>query len=127
MRLNQVTVAITDLPRSIAFYSGLGLIQIVGEGDRYARFLCPDGDSTFSIERSDGVVPHSTTTIYFECADLDARVADLAARGYRFDEPATDRPWLWREARLRDPDGNPICLFLAGTNRVDPPWRLPAI
>jgi hypothetical protein len=31
---------------------------------------------------------------------------------------------LWREAHLRDPDGNMLCLFYAGKNRLDPPWRL---
>ena len=31
---------------------------------------------------------------------------------------------LWREARLRDPSGNPICLFAAGANRLNPPWRI---
>jgi GNAT superfamily N-acetyltransferase len=31
---------------------------------------------------------------------------------------------LWREANVRDPDGNTICLFQAGLNRRFPPWRL---
>jgi hypothetical protein len=34
-------------------------------------------------------------------------------------------PYLWREAFLRDPDGNVIVLFSAGENRLNPPWRLP--
>jgi hypothetical protein len=33
-------------------------------------------------------------------------------------------PWLWREARLRDPDGHRVCLYRAGQNRKNPPWRL---
>jgi hydroxymethylpyrimidine/phosphomethylpyrimidine kinase len=33
-------------------------------------------------------------------------------------------PWLWREARLRDPSGNEICLYHAGANRRFPPWRI---
>jgi catechol 2,3-dioxygenase-like lactoylglutathione lyase family enzyme len=36
------------------------------------------------------------------------------------------RPWLWREARLVDPSGNVICLYHAGANRLDPPWRVGA-
>ena len=36
----------------------------------------------------------------------------------------TDQPWLWREAYLNDPDGNPLCLYHAGENRLNPPWRL---
>ena len=27
------------------------------------------------------------------------------------------------QARLKDPDGNEICLYHAGVNRLDPPWR----
>jgi hypothetical protein len=42
-----------------------------------------------------------------------------------FDTPPADQRWLWREARLRDPDGHELCLFHAGDNRLNPPWRLP--
>ncbi|TFH21348.1 MAG: VOC family protein [Myxococcales bacterium] len=122
MRLNQVTVGVTDLARAVAFYERLGLEQIVASPPDYARFLCPDGNSTFSLERIDW--PTSTTVVYFECDDLDSVVARLAATGIELEQEPTDQPWLWREARLRDPDGNPICLFTAGTNRVDPPWRI---
>ena len=43
----------------------------------------------------------------------------------RFEQDPTDQPYLWREAILRDPDGNVLFLFSAGENRLDPPWRLP--
>ena len=36
----------------------------------------------------------------------------------------TDQSWLWREAYLKDPDGNLICLYHAGANRRFPPWRI---
>ena len=35
-----------------------------------------------------------------------------------------DQRWLWREAYLRDPAGNLLCLYCAGENRLFPPWRL---
>jgi hypothetical protein len=35
-----------------------------------------------------------------------------------------DRPYLWREAVLRDPSGNRIKLYHAGENRLNPPWRV---
>jgi hypothetical protein len=41
-----------------------------------------------------------------------------------FERRPVDQPWLWREARLRDPDGNWLCLLRAGENRLVPPWRL---
>ena len=123
MRLNQVTLAVVDLERSVAYYRRLGLRQIVASED-YARFAFPDGDSTLSLERADAV-PASVTTIFFECDNLDATVTRLKASGVRFDQDPVDQPWLWREARLHDPDGNRLCLFHAGVNRLDPPWRVP--
>jgi hypothetical protein len=41
-----------------------------------------------------------------------------------FEHGPIDQSWLWREARLRDPDGHVICLFSAGENRINPPWKL---
>jgi catechol 2,3-dioxygenase-like lactoylglutathione lyase family enzyme len=124
VRLNQVTIHVTDLQRSVAFYTTLGLKQIVGS-ERYARFVCPEGDATFSIEVTDHVPAEAGDVIYFECDDLDADVLALAQRGVVFDMQPTDQSWLWREAYLHDPDGHVLCLFHAGSNRLNPPWRLP--
>ena len=49
MNLNQVTVASTDVARAIEFYSKLGLKLIVKSPPKYARFECPEGQSTFSV------------------------------------------------------------------------------
>ena len=124
MRMNQVTVAVTEISRAFEFYKGLGLLPIVGGLDQYARFVCPDGDSTFSIHRAEAVPSPAATVVYFECEDLDGKVAELKGKGYRFEVEPVDQSWLWREAYLRDPDGNRICLFSAGENRLNPPWRL---
>ena len=124
MNLNQVTVAVTDVPRAIAFYQRLGLKLIVESLPDYARFVCPDGLASFSLSREAHVVAGSTL-VYFECAELDAEVARLQAEGVTFEQLPQDQPWLWREAYLCDPDGNRICLYRAGENRLNPPWRLP--
>jgi catechol 2,3-dioxygenase-like lactoylglutathione lyase family enzyme len=97
VRLNQVPVAVSDLDRSVAFYGRLGLEQIVA-GDGYARFACPDGDSTFSIHQAP-TVSASATTVYFECEDLAAMVSALQGDGVVFARGPVDQPWLWREAR----------------------------
>ena len=127
MRLNHVTVAVSDIERAVEFYKRLGLIQIVTSYPTYARFACPDGDSTFSLHGlgPDATVPPQTTSVHFECADLDARVAELKQKGVVFEQDPVDQPYLWREAILKDPDGNTIFLFFAGENRLNPPWRLP--
>lgn len=125
MNLNQISLPATDMDRSIAFYRAMGFTLIVHTHARYARFECPEGDSTFSLHLVDGPAPGTGVVVYFECLDLDARVAALQARGFEFTRLPTDERWLWREARLEDPAGNMLCLFRAGENRRNPPWRLP--
>lgn len=126
MNLNQVTVPSTDVARSITFYTTLGLRLIVENLPTYARFECPNGDATFSVSLGEHGNADGGVVVYFECADLDATVAALQQRGVHFDDAPHDQRWLWREAHLRDPDENRICLYVAGNNRRNPPWRITA-
>jgi catechol 2,3-dioxygenase-like lactoylglutathione lyase family enzyme len=123
VRLNQVTIGALDLSNSEQFYTTLGLHLIVKD-DHYLRFECPEGGSTFSVELVTSVPSDEQVTIYFESDDLDGLCHHLAAEGLSFDQTPQDMPWLWREARLTDPDGHHLCLFRAGVNRKNPPWRL---
>ena len=125
MNLNQVTVPCLDLERSVAFYRALGLDLIVHDPPKYARFVCPVGNATFSLHLADRVESSSAPVVYFELDDVDAKVRELAAVGIRAETEPRDQEWLWREATFRDPAGNVICLYHAGKNRLDPPWRLP--
>lgn len=122
--LNQVTVSVKDVERSIAFYQLLGFKLIVKALPNYARFECAGGDATFSLHASDEA-GSSNTWLYFESESLDDDVRKLLAQGVVFESLPTDQTWLWREARLKDPDGNQLILYHAGRNRKDPPWRLP--
>jgi catechol 2,3-dioxygenase-like lactoylglutathione lyase family enzyme len=124
MQLNQVTVGSTDLERSETFYRTLGLNLIVKDR-HYLRFECPNGESTFSVDLVDDLPDGEQVTVYFESDDMDGEYERLTRTGIEFEHPPTDMPWLWREARLRDPDGHRLCLFHAGENRKSPPWRLP--
>ena len=125
MNLNQVTVPALDIEISAAFYRDLGLRQIVS-APHYARFECPSGNATFSIHKVDSAAVGLGVVVYFECADLDAQVALLQKKGFEFSQMPTDQAWLWREARLSDPSGNALCLYWAGENRRNPPWRIDA-
>jgi catechol 2,3-dioxygenase-like lactoylglutathione lyase family enzyme len=124
MNLNQVTLLSNDLPRMVEFYTTLGLVLIVDSIPRYARFECPDGESTFSLHHSDEQFELNPTWLYFECDQLNRTVQELLAKGLTFLEMPRDQDWLWREARLSDPDGNTIILYHAGDNRKNPPWRV---
>jgi len=126
MNLNQITVPSLDLVKSIPFYEKLGLKLIVRSLPNYARFECPDGDATFSIHQSEKLPSGDGIYVYFECNDLDNYVSSLIDKGIVFDELPSDKSWLWREARLKDVDGNQLILFYGGENRLNPPWRIQA-
>ena len=101
------------------------------------RFAPPAGGGVGSFSGPDNSDNAGPTTVLVDmspdlreqlidaqCEDLDATVARLKHRGLEFDHEPKDQPWLWREARLRDPAGNVIVLFHAGENRRFPPWRV---
>ena len=125
MNLNQITVPVTSLSASIAFYESLGLKLIVRSDPEYARFICSAGDSTFSLHRVDvSTSGENGVWVYFEVEDVDKTVAELEAKGVKIEEMPEDKPWLWREARIKDPDGNVVIVYRAAEMRKDPPWRL---
>ena len=125
MELNQVTIPALDVAASVAFYRNMGFPLIV-DAPRYARFKSTVGSATFSVHQVGAMAEPPKTVIYFECGALDRQVAALEAKGFEFAQAPRDEPWLWREARLVDPAGNLICLYHAGENRLDPPWRVGA-
>lgn len=124
MNLNQITIPSVNLSASVTFYKKLGLKLIVDSVPRYARFECPGGDSTFSVHRVDRLPTRDGIIVYFELDELDSTVKNLGDEGIEFEELPTDKDWLWREARLKDPDGNQLIMYHAGENRKNPPWRI---
>lgn len=120
VRLNQVTVGASDIVESETFYREFRL-ELIVRNDHYLRFVCPDGGSTFSVDLVNVVDHDEQVTVYFEVDDVDAEYDRLGHNGLEFEHPPADMPWLWRGARLRDPDGHRLCIFDAGDNRVHPP------
>ena len=124
MNLNQVTIPVLDIEAAIAFYEKLGLQLIVKSLPEYARFLCPAGQSTFSLHRV-GVLPKGEGIwIYFEVENINKTVQDIQSKEIVFETLPTAQPWLWTEASLKDIDNNHIIIYHAGNNRINPPWRI---
>lgn len=124
MNLNQITIPSKNLTLAIRFYETLGLKLIVKDIPNYARFHCTDGNSTLSIQLVEKLPIGEGIHIYFECKFLDEFVNELLNKGIRFYEMPNNKNWLWREARLKDPDNNYLVLYYAGENRLNPPWKL---
>ncbi len=121
------------MAEAVTFYQCMGF-ELIVDTPHYARFLCPEGNATFSLSLADKpqqtatnsstVTPSSSTTIYFEHEQLDTLVAALIEKGIVFEQLPQDMRYLWREAVLFDPSGNKIKLYWAGENRINPPWRV---
>ena len=124
MRLNQLTLPSTDVIRGRDFYIRLGFTLIVDAPPHYMRLEAPEGGTTLSLHQVETPPVGPNIVVYLESDTLDADVARLKAAGFVFFAEPEDQSWLWREARLRDPDGNEICLYHAGENRLNPPWRV---
>jgi hypothetical protein len=54
---------------------------------------------------------------YILSAELDNYVNELLSKGIILDELPADKPYLWREAKLKYPDGNWLIIYMTGVNR----------
>jgi len=124
MNLNQITLPSLNLEKAVAFYQNLGFKLIVESLPRYARFECLTGGSTFSLHLVDKLAIGTGISVYFEVENLNETVKKLTHKGIVFDQLPTEQPWLWKEAYLKDPDGNQLIIYSAGANRKNPPWRI---
>ncbi len=107
---------------AVKFYRTLGFTQIV-DTPHYARFSCPEGDSTFSLSlESEFFENHSV--IYFENDNLEQLCQQLIKKGIVFEQQPTEQRYLWKEAILKDSSGNKIKLYKAGENCLNPPWKV---
>lgn len=123
MNLNQITLPSSNIAESIAFYKRMGFKQIV-DSEAYARFESIEGDATFSVEYSESISNLHAMVIYFEVENLTSTYNKLLKKGISFNGLPEKEPWLWEEVRLTDPTGNEICIYHAGSNRKNPPWRI---
>ena len=112
MRMLHLGLRVSDLEQSLAFYTALGYAELGGVPDTEFGSLTmlqlPD-DPFVSLElvhdperpvEDVGAVNH----LVVQVDDLDATIADLAARGVAAEPPAEPGPRI-RTSWLTDPDG----------------------
>ncbi|HEX4813670.1 MAG TPA: VOC family protein [Nonomuraea sp.] len=112
MRMLHLGLRVTDLERSLAFYTAVGYIQLgmvpeTGFGS-LTMLKLPD-DPFVSLELVyDPARPVKDTSavnhLVIQVNDLDATIADLAAKGVTAEPPADLGPGF-RTSWLTDPDG----------------------
>ncbi|KAH9258708.1 hypothetical protein BASA81_003210 [Batrachochytrium salamandrivorans] len=130
--LNQVTLLVCDVAVNKEFFQRLGFKLIVDAPPHYARFELPGGNppATFSLDLDPEADVHAKqkAQVFFELPSklaLDEYCARMEReQGFEFLEPPTDKDYLWREARLKTPEGHDVRFYFAGVNRLDPPWKV---
>ena len=120
MNFKQVTVSAMSIDKDITFYEKLGL-ELIVKAEHYARFVVPGNEATFSIHQTEHFQANETV-IYFETHDVDRTITELKLKGLEIKQEPVLQTWLWYESYLNDPDGNKICIYYAGVNRLNPPW-----
>ena len=110
------TIPVSDVERAVAFYEGtLGLSGGVDQGDGGRTYTCGGGTQIHVYPSPDNAGRSGATLATWTVDDVEREVADLAAKGVRFeqygepfnnDDKAIDRLGDLVGAWFRDPDGN---------------------
>lgn len=98
---------VSDIRRVRGFYEDTLGFKPVSENDGAVYYECAQG--MFSIFDSAGASDGSFTQMAFDTRDFDAEVADLRARGVKFEE--YDLPGLKTENGIAEFEGERVCWF----------------
>lgn len=104
--LSAVTLGVTDMATSCAFYDALGFETIHGGPD--AEFTSyAIGESFLNLQLVERTEPGWGRFIV-HVDDVDAMYARAAAAGLRPTMPPADAPWGERYFHIDDPDGHEV-------------------
>jgi catechol 2,3-dioxygenase-like lactoylglutathione lyase family enzyme len=105
--LSAVTLVVTDMAASVAFYEGLGFSRRYGGPDE-AFTSYTVGTSYLNLQLGDHRAHGLWGRTIFWVADVDALHAGALAAGLRPEAAPADAPWGERYFHLRDPDGHEL-------------------
>jgi catechol 2,3-dioxygenase-like lactoylglutathione lyase family enzyme len=109
--LDHLTIAVSDLSRSRAWYTSVLGLQVEFEVPAHSAVALQDsGGFTVFLEQRSGNFCHPGCVLTFRIDDVDRRSAELQSRGIAFDAPPQKLFWGYG-AELKDPDGYLIRLW----------------
>jgi len=121
-QLDALGIVSSDLARTRAFYSQLGIE--FAEGDDHVEATMPNG-LRLMVDTEDVIrsfnpdwtrATGNQVALAFACespAEVDELYARVVAAGFEGEKEPWDAFWGHRYAQLRDPDGVPVDLFAA--------------
>jgi catechol 2,3-dioxygenase-like lactoylglutathione lyase family enzyme len=122
VNFNHVLIYVRNLDASLRFYRDLLGFRKVEEipGD-YARLRSAASESTLALHvtKSRATRRPGGVWLYFEVKELQRLYPRLRDAGVPFSQPPLRMPWGWVQAFLEDPDGHQLCLYWAGSRRLN--------
>lgn len=107
--ISAVTLACSDMARSVAFYEALGFGRAFGGPDgSFTTFRAGSGFVNLQLDPSHAPLPQIWGRAIFWVDDVDAMHARAVAAGVEPETAPSDAPWGERYFHLRDPDGHEL-------------------
>jgi catechol 2,3-dioxygenase-like lactoylglutathione lyase family enzyme len=107
--INAVTLAVSEMGRSVAFYRALGF-ELVAGGDEagFTTFGVGTGFLNLQVDAAHAPVPAIWGRVIFHVDDVDAMHARALDAGLSPATAPSDAAWGERYFHLRDPDGHEL-------------------
>ncbi|MHB1137930.1 MAG: VOC family protein [Microthrixaceae bacterium] len=107
--ISAVTLAVTDMARSVVFYDALGFERLYGGGaEPFTSYRVGDGFVNLQLDPSWSPGPVVWGRTVFWVDDVDAMYARAIEAGLTPAMPPSDAAWGERYFHLRDPDGHEL-------------------
>ena len=108
MEINAITLAVTDMARSVRFYAEVLELPIVfgGPDDEFTSLSF--GSNFINLFVGEPGAPGHWGRVIFHVDDPDSVHAILTAAGFSAEFAPQDPPWGERYFHVRDPDGHEL-------------------
>ena len=105
--ISAVTLAVSDMARSVQFYRSAGFQLLYGSPDAdFTSFQAGQGYLNLTLQKH--YEAHWWGRAIFYVADVDAAYQHIVSAGLSPDTPPADAPWGERYFHLTDPDGHEL-------------------
>ena len=105
--INAITFVVTDMGRSLAFYTDLGFTVVYGGGDEPFTSLAI-GSNFVNLQATGETPGTGWGRVIFHVESPDVVHATALDRGHRAETEPADAPWGERYFHIRDPDGHEL-------------------
>lgn len=107
--INAVTLAVSEMARSVAFYRALGFELVTGGTDAaFTTFGVGSGFLNLQLDAAHAPVPAIWGRVIFHVDDVDVMHARVLHAGLTPATEPSDAPWGERYFHVRDPDGHEL-------------------